>query len=82
MSTRLFTRFSTLSGNIFCIFNKRWINLYIFFFTQDTNPIFLFSKSTIEAATPPSPSVNYGSGMTEISFLFNHKILLLILIFI
>ena len=31
-------------------------------FLQDTNPIFLFSKSTIEAATPPSPSVNYGSG--------------------
>ncbi|CAH1774266.1 unnamed protein product [Owenia fusiformis] len=27
----------------------------------DTNPIFLFSKSTIEAATPPSPSINYGS---------------------
>ena len=29
---------------------------------QDTNPIFLFSKSSIEAATPPSASVNYGSG--------------------
>ncbi|XP_041357355.1 RB1-inducible coiled-coil protein 1-like isoform X2 [Gigantopelta aegis] len=28
---------------------------------MDTNPIFLFSKSTIEAATPPSPSVHYGS---------------------
>ncbi|XP_060080778.1 RB1-inducible coiled-coil protein 1-like [Ylistrum balloti] len=27
----------------------------------DTNPIFLFSKSTIEAMTPPSPSVHYGS---------------------
>lgn len=27
----------------------------------DTNPIFLFSKSTIESAVPPSPSVNYGS---------------------
>ncbi|KAL5016944.1 hypothetical protein ScPMuIL_006533 [Solemya velum] len=27
----------------------------------DTNPIYLFSKSTIEAATPPSPSVHYGS---------------------
>ncbi|WAR23784.1 RBCC1-like protein [Mya arenaria] len=27
----------------------------------DTNPIFLFSKSTIESAIPPSPSVNYGS---------------------
>ncbi|KAL3869401.1 hypothetical protein ACJMK2_042086 [Sinanodonta woodiana] len=27
----------------------------------DTNPIFLFNKSTIEAAIPPSPSVNYGS---------------------
>ena len=34
---------------------------YVEFF-QDTNPFFLFSKSTIEAATPPSPSVNYGSG--------------------
>lgn len=29
---------------------------------QDTNPIFLFSKSTIEAQHPPSPSVHYGSG--------------------
>ena len=29
---------------------------------QDTNPIFLFSKSSIEAATPPNASVNYGSG--------------------
>ncbi|XP_067677327.1 RB1-inducible coiled-coil protein 1-like isoform X2 [Haliotis asinina] len=27
----------------------------------DTNPIFLFSKTTIEAATPPSPSIHYGS---------------------
>ncbi|KAL4236922.1 reticulophagy [Mactra antiquata] len=27
----------------------------------DTNPIFLFSKSTIESSIPPSPSVNYGS---------------------
>lgn len=27
----------------------------------DTNPIFLFSKSTIEAQHPPSPSVHYGS---------------------
>ena len=27
----------------------------------DTNPIFLFSKSTIEAQQPPSPSVHYGS---------------------
>ena len=29
---------------------------------QDTNPIYLFSKMAIEAATPPSPSVHYGSG--------------------
>ncbi|KAK3089239.1 hypothetical protein FSP39_002034 [Pinctada imbricata] len=29
----------------------------------DTNPIFLFSKSQIEAATPPSPSVHLGSDM-------------------
>jgi RB1-inducible coiled-coil protein 1 len=28
----------------------------------DTNPIFLFSKTTIESQTPPSPSINYGSG--------------------
>ncbi|ESP00707.1 hypothetical protein LOTGIDRAFT_112121 [Lottia gigantea] len=28
----------------------------------DTNPIYLFSKTTIEAATPPSPSVHHGSG--------------------
>ncbi|KAK3611507.1 hypothetical protein CHS0354_016441 [Potamilus streckersoni] len=27
----------------------------------DTNPIFLFNKSTIESAIPPSPSVSYGS---------------------
>lgn len=27
----------------------------------DTNPIYLFSKMAIEAATPPSPSVHYGS---------------------
>ncbi|XP_047116871.1 RB1-inducible coiled-coil protein 1 isoform X1 [Schistocerca piceifrons] len=27
----------------------------------DTNPIFLFSKSTIESMTPPSPSIDYGS---------------------
>lgn len=29
----------------------------------DTNPIFLFSKSSIESTTPPSPSIDYGSGM-------------------
>lgn len=28
----------------------------------DTNPIYLFSKNTIESHTPPSPSVDYGSG--------------------
>lgn len=27
----------------------------------DTNPIFLFSKSTIEGQTPPSPSIDYSS---------------------
>ncbi|XP_075213216.1 autophagy-related 17 isoform X2 [Lycorma delicatula] len=27
----------------------------------DTNPIFLFSKSSIESTTPPSPSIDYGS---------------------
>ncbi|KAF4524772.1 hypothetical protein B566_EDAN014466, partial [Ephemera danica] len=27
----------------------------------DTNPIYLFSKNTIESLTPPSPSVDYGS---------------------
>ncbi|XP_069995576.1 RB1-inducible coiled-coil protein 1 isoform X3 [Penaeus vannamei] len=27
----------------------------------DTNPIFLFSKSTIEGQNPPSPSIDYGS---------------------
>lgn len=32
------------------------------FYLQDTNPIYLFSKMAIEAATPPSPSVHYGSG--------------------
>ncbi|XP_013399384.1 RB1-inducible coiled-coil protein 1 isoform X2 [Lingula anatina] len=29
----------------------------------DTNPIFLFSKSTIESATPPSPSVYLGTDL-------------------
>ena len=28
----------------------------------DTNPIFLFCKSTIESSIPPSPSINFGSG--------------------
>ncbi|KAK3908461.1 RB1-inducible coiled-coil protein 1 [Frankliniella fusca] len=29
----------------------------------DTNPIFLFSKSSIESVSPPSPSIDYGSDM-------------------
>lgn len=29
----------------------------------DTNPIYLFSKSTIENTSPPSPSVDYGSDL-------------------
>ncbi|KAF6214202.1 hypothetical protein GE061_008941 [Apolygus lucorum] len=29
----------------------------------DTNPIFLFSKSTIESTTPPSPSIDHGSDL-------------------
>ena len=28
----------------------------------DTNPIFLFCKTTIESSVPPSPSINFGSG--------------------
>lgn len=28
----------------------------------DTNPIFLFCKSTIESSIPPSPSIDFGSG--------------------
>ena len=32
----------------------------------DTNPIFLFCKTTIESCDPPSPSINYGSGNTSI----------------
>lgn len=31
----------------------------------DTNPIFLFSKSTIESTTPPSPSIDYGSDTSD-----------------
>lgn len=27
----------------------------------DTNPIFLFSKTTIEGQDPPSPSIDYGT---------------------
>ncbi|EDO45118.1 predicted protein, partial [Nematostella vectensis] len=40
----------------------------------DTSPIYLFSKSTIESSVPPSPSLNLGSGesnlkeQAEISF--------------
>ncbi|XP_026289060.1 RB1-inducible coiled-coil protein 1 isoform X1 [Frankliniella occidentalis] len=29
----------------------------------DTNPIFLFSKCSIESVSPPSPSIDYGSDM-------------------
>lgn len=29
----------------------------------DTNPIYLFSKSTIEGLTPPSLSVDFGPGI-------------------
>lgn len=29
----------------------------------DTNPIFLFCKATLENVAPPSPSMNYGSGI-------------------
>lgn len=28
----------------------------------DTNPIYLFSKTTLESMKPPSPSIDYGSG--------------------
>lgn len=34
----------------------------------DTNPIYLFSKSVIEAVTPPCPSVDYGSDLGKIKF--------------
>lgn len=33
----------------------------------DTNPIFLFSKATIENSIPPSPSIDFGSGMCTVS---------------
>lgn len=39
-----------------------WLHTLGTFYLQDTNPIYLFSKMAIEAATPPSPSVHYGSG--------------------
>lgn len=29
----------------------------------DTNPIYLFSKSTIESVTPPSLSMDFGTGI-------------------
>ena len=40
-----------------------WLSLPL----QDTNPIFLFSLMAIESATPPSASVNYGSGKSQTS---------------
>lgn len=52
---------------------------FIFNFTllilpfQDTNPIFLFSKTTIESAVPPSPSVNYGSGTVRLKLRTNYS---------
>ncbi|KAL2736931.1 RB1-inducible coiled-coil protein 1 isoform X1, partial [Vespula squamosa] len=33
----------------------------------DTNPIYLFSKAAIESNLPPTPSIDYGSG------LFDHR---------
>jgi len=38
----------------------------------DTNPIFLFSKTTIESQTPPSPSINYGSGNYFLAVWFSY----------
>lgn len=36
----------------------------------DTSPIFLFSKSAIESATPPIPSVDCGSGNLKRNYSF------------
>jgi RB1-inducible coiled-coil protein 1 len=36
----------------------------------DTNPIYLFSKSTIESISPPSVSIDFGPGIVFIHFLF------------
>lgn len=56
----------TLNGENFnydLIYNNHKLRCSLeIFYLQDTNPIYLFSKMAIEAATPPSPSVHYGSG--------------------
>nr|KAF7431290.1 hypothetical protein H0235_004214 [Vespula pensylvanica] len=31
----------------------------------DTNPIYLFSKAAIESNLPPTPSIDYGSGLFD-----------------
>jgi RB1-inducible coiled-coil protein 1 len=36
----------------------------------DTNPIYLFSKSTIESVTPPSLSIDFGPGIVYFLFVF------------
>ena len=38
-----------------------WVNHVTHVTLQDTNPIFLFSKHSIESATAPSASINYGA---------------------
>lgn len=42
----------------------------------DTNPIYLFSKSTLESTKPPSPSIDYGSGESnKLTKLFQNSFL-------
>lgn len=42
----------------------------------DTNPIYLFSKSTLESTKPPSPSIDYGSGeLNKLTKLFQNSFL-------
>ena len=54
-----------MSGDFFSILihyrQSRFLSLSLL---QDTSPIYLFSKSTIESSVPPSPSLNLGSGIT------------------
>lgn len=38
----------------------------------DTNPIYLFSKASIESHQPPVPSIDYGSGNVHINYIYIH----------
>jgi len=47
----------------------------------DTNPIFMFSKSSIENSEPPTSSVNYGSGKLLVNLICHYSLLVLTFLF-